>query len=427
MLDSCLKDGVFPVKWKEAQVVTLLKSADKDPAQPRSYRPVSLRNGWSKVLERMMVERMLVRKRGECNDGQYGFRENRCTEDVWSKLCRWKNESFRTYVAGVFVDFKGAFDNLKSKMIVRKIRETEVEGNELRLWLDYFKDRRVCMKSRTVQCVWKRVERGCPQGSQAKASDCIGQKRMDFLRETRAQSRRNVLRVLYFPPFRRLMDRGLLGGGEARRSSFRRSRRSRVPSEGSDAGTSSLRRNFGVRIANRGETQAKCLTPVRLDVEAVAGAFRAFRRLAAAVLQCVWTCTKNAIGCCAGPTVRGERGVRWRKQCVRTCAFRATRPDWRHRCEDTPVEQQRHVSDAYGLVRVTIPPVAAAYEQVRGLRIRDLGRCEVSEVSERRMATRANTSRSDAYGLGAKLVVATTTTTFAFTEKKCEDYHHNLG
>ncbi|CAB0034366.1 unnamed protein product [Trichogramma brassicae] len=79
--------------------------------------------------------------------------------------------------------------------------------------------------------------------------------------------------------------------------------------------------------------------------------------------QFVWTCTKNAIGCCAGPTVRGERGVRWSKQCVRICAFRATRPDLRRRCKDTPVEQQRHASDAYGLVRVTIPPVAAAYEQ----------------------------------------------------------------
>ncbi|CAB0034387.1 unnamed protein product [Trichogramma brassicae] len=80
------------------------------------------------------------------------------------------------------------------------------------------------------------------------------------------------------------------------------------------------------------------------------------------------------------PTVRGERGVRWRKQCVRTCAFRATRPDWRRRFEDMLAEQQRHVSDTYGLVRAPIPPVAAAYEQVRGLRIQDLGRCEVSEV-----------------------------------------------
>ncbi|CAB0030084.1 unnamed protein product [Trichogramma brassicae] len=65
----------------------------------------------------------------------------------------------------------------------------------------------------------------------------------------RARSRRNVLRVLYFPSLRRLMDRGLLGGGEARRSSFRRSRRSRVPSEGSDAGTSSLRRTSACGIA----------------------------------------------------------------------------------------------------------------------------------------------------------------------------------
>ncbi|CAB0033459.1 unnamed protein product [Trichogramma brassicae] len=39
------------------------------------------------------------------------------------------------------------------------------------------------------------------------------------------------------------------------------------------------------------------------------------------------------------------------------------------------------------------------------------GRCRVSEVSERRMATRANPSRSDAYGL-----VRISCATFGFTE-----------
>ena len=64
MYDSCLKDGLFPEKWKEARVVALLKGADKDRAEPRSYRPISLLSGLGKILERMLVERLLRRMDG---------------------------------------------------------------------------------------------------------------------------------------------------------------------------------------------------------------------------------------------------------------------------------------------------------------------------------------------------------------------------
>ncbi|CAB0033469.1 unnamed protein product [Trichogramma brassicae] len=52
MFDSCLREGWFPTSWNEARVVTLLKAPDKDPSMPRSYRPVSLLNGWSKNVQR---------------------------------------------------------------------------------------------------------------------------------------------------------------------------------------------------------------------------------------------------------------------------------------------------------------------------------------------------------------------------------------
>uniref|UniRef100_A0ABD2W2W8 Reverse transcriptase domain-containing protein n=1 Tax=Trichogramma kaykai TaxID=54128 RepID=A0ABD2W2W8_9HYME len=39
LMDDCLRKGCFPTKWKQARVVALLKSANKDPAQPGSYRP----------------------------------------------------------------------------------------------------------------------------------------------------------------------------------------------------------------------------------------------------------------------------------------------------------------------------------------------------------------------------------------------------
>lgn len=59
MYESCMSDGVFPRPWKRADVVALLKSPDKIRSDPGSYRPISLLGGFGKILERMMVERLL--------------------------------------------------------------------------------------------------------------------------------------------------------------------------------------------------------------------------------------------------------------------------------------------------------------------------------------------------------------------------------
>ncbi|CAB0035437.1 unnamed protein product [Trichogramma brassicae] len=56
LMSDCLREGCFPIEWKQARVVALLKSVDKDPAQPGSYRPVSLLCGWGKMLEGMLTE-----------------------------------------------------------------------------------------------------------------------------------------------------------------------------------------------------------------------------------------------------------------------------------------------------------------------------------------------------------------------------------
>jgi len=105
-------------------------------------------------LERLMFGRMC--------DAQYGFVRNRSTEDAWNRVRGWVNESDRKYVLGVFVDFKGAFDNLEWECVIKKLREIGCEETEL--WMSYFSERRVCMMG-ACDTVWKNVQRGCPQGS----------------------------------------------------------------------------------------------------------------------------------------------------------------------------------------------------------------------------------------------------------------------
>ena len=66
------------------------------------------------------------------------------------------------YVLGVFVDFKGAFDNLEWKRVLERMSEIGCE--KMALWKSYFHGRRVCMIG-VNEVVWRNVEWGCPQGS----------------------------------------------------------------------------------------------------------------------------------------------------------------------------------------------------------------------------------------------------------------------
>ena len=44
---------------------------------------------------------------------------------------------------GIFVDFKGAFDNLSWRRVIDKLRD--VGCMELDLWMSYFTDRKACV------------------------------------------------------------------------------------------------------------------------------------------------------------------------------------------------------------------------------------------------------------------------------------------
>ena len=74
LYNACLDIGKFPNSWKQARVITILKSPDKDVAHPGSYRPICLLPVLHKVLEKLLLNRM----RTVFDDGssalQFGFK-----------------------------------------------------------------------------------------------------------------------------------------------------------------------------------------------------------------------------------------------------------------------------------------------------------------------------------------------------------------
>ena len=162
LMASCLRLGYFPEEWKAARVVVLLKSPDKVRSNPGSYRGICLLSVLGKILERVMVRRLLDSIDGRFSSWQFGFQAERCIEDAWMHIKQCVSTSTNKYVLGVFVDFKGAFDNLEWSAIIQRLQD--IGCKEMALWRNYFSGRkaRATSSAGVVEVV---VRRGCPQGS----------------------------------------------------------------------------------------------------------------------------------------------------------------------------------------------------------------------------------------------------------------------
>lgn len=137
---KCFREGIFPTVRKVAKVVVLLQSPDKLKSDPKSYRPICLLSAWSKILERLFVTRLnedCLSNNVNISGNQFGFTKNKSTQDAWLRLIEILDVSKSKYILVLFVDFTGAFDNIKWSAILSKLRE--VNSKDINLWNSYFK------------------------------------------------------------------------------------------------------------------------------------------------------------------------------------------------------------------------------------------------------------------------------------------------
>ena len=123
LFNKCLLRGYFLNEWKVANVVILLKRSERARDNPVSFRPISLLPVLGKALEKLMVSRLSVVTDPLLSDHQYGFRKGRGTEDAWMYMSDSVKGCVKKYMLGIFVDFKGAFDNFSWRRVIDKLRD----------------------------------------------------------------------------------------------------------------------------------------------------------------------------------------------------------------------------------------------------------------------------------------------------------------
>lgn len=162
--NGCLEWGFFPEQWKKGKIILIPKGADRDPSDPRSYRPISLLPTLGKILERLILRRLQHLQEQHGSDRQFGFKPGLSTEDAIVSLRSKVAEKKEKHVLGIFLDVAGAFDNVWWPSVLNELKSRGCEKNLYTLIQDYFKSRTVFIQE-NEQIVKKIVTKGCPQGS----------------------------------------------------------------------------------------------------------------------------------------------------------------------------------------------------------------------------------------------------------------------
>lgn len=163
IFNRCIAEGVFPRVWRCGYIRIIPKRGDKPQDDPKSYRPITLLPALGKLLERLIVPRLLPGGIKFCAS-QFGFTLGKSTTDAVLSVRKTVALSKFEYVLAIFLDISGAFDNAWWPMLLLKLKARGCYSNIYALIYSYFLHGTTKLKL-GHHAASKTLTMGCPQGS----------------------------------------------------------------------------------------------------------------------------------------------------------------------------------------------------------------------------------------------------------------------
>ena len=133
MYNDFLKRGHFPAQWKIAKIIPITKPGKKDSYDPSKYRPISLINTKGKVLEKLLINRIMhhIHKSKFLNHNQFGFLPQKSTIDAAMTVTQSIEPELerRRLVIMTWLEVKGAFYAAWWPAILRGLRDADCSRN----------------------------------------------------------------------------------------------------------------------------------------------------------------------------------------------------------------------------------------------------------------------------------------------------------
>lgn len=167
IFNAVLRLNYFPCQWKVSQIIMILKPG-KQPENVSSYRPISILPTLSKVMEKLIQERLkpIIEQRNIIPNHQFGFRNKHSTIEQVHRIVNIIDEDFekKHYCCAVFLDISQAFDKVWHKGLIYKIRK-QLPYQYYELLKSYLENRFFMIKQFDQLTNLEEINSGVPQGS----------------------------------------------------------------------------------------------------------------------------------------------------------------------------------------------------------------------------------------------------------------------
>ena len=169
LFNKSLQTGNFPSLWKKACVTPIYKQKGSS-SDPTNYRPISLPPTLSKILEKLVFNRIYfhLSENNLLTEKQSGYRRGHSTHIqllyLTHKLYFALNEN-KNFTA-IFLDISKYFDKIWHRGLINKCEIQYNISGSLLTWLkSYLKDRSQVVRVGNQISSPQSISAGCPQGS----------------------------------------------------------------------------------------------------------------------------------------------------------------------------------------------------------------------------------------------------------------------
>jgi len=159
----------IPQTWVQAKVIFIPKPGKTDYSDPRCFRPITLSSYILKIVERLtlwFIESEHLHN-NPLSPHQCGFRKGHSTDLAITRVVQPLElaKASRSFIAALFMDIKGAFDNVPYEPLLDELRKKHVD----REVVDWYKTllltrRTTATNEKSGASVTIGHTRGVPQG-----------------------------------------------------------------------------------------------------------------------------------------------------------------------------------------------------------------------------------------------------------------------
>lgn len=173
IFNSMLRLGYFPSNWKHSIVVPIPKP-NKTPSAPESYRPISLIPVLAKVMEKLILKRILkyMNEISFIPPHQFGFKPKHSTTHQLLRITEliYKNFEQKKHTLAVFLDITQAFDRVWHEGLIYKLQESGLPQYLINIIKSFLKGRVFSVRIHSTYSEQKNITAGVPQGSPLSAT-----------------------------------------------------------------------------------------------------------------------------------------------------------------------------------------------------------------------------------------------------------------